>query len=271
MKLIEKKCPNCGAGLKFDKNDTEVTCEYCKKSYVIQRDSVNENNDFKSQLNLDKAGMSDYYSLVQKGNNFANVVSIFIFVGAFLFIIFMVVGIVEVRNKMNNDNFFDDVYPSIEVKKDKYVTEISQIDEKSLGIFHKETKNTLDKWTGKIWSDVSETEWTYVGMYLLVNKDDGKKFGEINYLFDVYKKTYTGEYDMDVYGAVMYTNLKLLEDNTVNNSYYGTPCVPMQFVNGGTSSFIYGYEGNEELYNKIIRTKRDEYKILATDGLYLEN
>ena len=66
-------------------------------------------------------------------------------------------------------------------------------------------------------------------------------------------------------------NLKLLEDDTVNNSYYGTPYVPMKFVNGGTSSFIYGYEGNEDLYNKLIRTKRDEYKILATDGLYLEN
>lgn len=38
MKLIEKKCPNCGAELKFDKDDTEVECIYCKASYEIQRD-----------------------------------------------------------------------------------------------------------------------------------------------------------------------------------------------------------------------------------------
>jgi uncharacterized membrane protein YvbJ len=39
MKLVEKKCPNCGADLKFDKDDTEVTCKYCETSYEIQRDA----------------------------------------------------------------------------------------------------------------------------------------------------------------------------------------------------------------------------------------
>lgn len=38
MKLIEKKCPNCGADLKFNKDDDTVTCNYCKTSYEIQRD-----------------------------------------------------------------------------------------------------------------------------------------------------------------------------------------------------------------------------------------
>ena len=38
MKLIEKKCPNCGANLEFDKDDTEITCKYCDTSYEIQRD-----------------------------------------------------------------------------------------------------------------------------------------------------------------------------------------------------------------------------------------
>ena len=38
MKLVEKKCPNCGAGLKFDENDTNVTCEYCNKMYYLQKD-----------------------------------------------------------------------------------------------------------------------------------------------------------------------------------------------------------------------------------------
>ena len=38
MKLIEKKCPNCGADLEFDKDDTEITCKYCHTCYEIQRD-----------------------------------------------------------------------------------------------------------------------------------------------------------------------------------------------------------------------------------------
>lgn len=39
MKLIEKKCPNCGAELKFDKDSTEVKCNYCDTSYIIQKDA----------------------------------------------------------------------------------------------------------------------------------------------------------------------------------------------------------------------------------------
>lgn len=39
MKLIEKKCPNCGANLKFDKDDKSVSCDYCQTYYEIQRDA----------------------------------------------------------------------------------------------------------------------------------------------------------------------------------------------------------------------------------------
>ena len=39
MKLVEKKCPNCGADLKFDKEDTEIRCKYCDTCYEIQRDA----------------------------------------------------------------------------------------------------------------------------------------------------------------------------------------------------------------------------------------
>lgn len=270
MKLIEKRCPNCGAGLSFDENDKNVHCEYCNMNYEVKRDDTKmDNPDDAYDLVKMKKVASTIFTFFAFSSIIPFIVFLFIF-GIVVFMLIMGIGnIMESRENMNNDFF--DTNPIVEPKKDKYVTEISQIDEKSLEIFHKETKNTLDKWTGKIWSDVSETEWTYVGMYLLVNKDEKKEFGEVNILYDAYKKTYTGEYNMDVYGVVAYTNLKLLEDDTVNNSYYGTPYVPMKFINGGTSSFIYGYEGNEDLYNKLIRTKRDEYKILATDGLYLEN
>ena len=39
MKLIEKKCPNCGGKLTFSINDKEATCNYCNASYVIDRDA----------------------------------------------------------------------------------------------------------------------------------------------------------------------------------------------------------------------------------------
>ena len=39
MKLIEKKCPNCGAKLSFENTDKEVTCKYCDMSYEIERET----------------------------------------------------------------------------------------------------------------------------------------------------------------------------------------------------------------------------------------
>ncbi len=42
MKLIEKKCPNCGAGLAFNESDKSVQCEYCKMNYEIKRDEKKE-------------------------------------------------------------------------------------------------------------------------------------------------------------------------------------------------------------------------------------
>ena len=53
MKIIEKKCPNCGAGLEFNENDKSCRCEYCKRSFEIEREN---------------SGTGSYnYNLVQKG------------------------------------------------------------------------------------------------------------------------------------------------------------------------------------------------------------
>ena len=41
MRLIEKKCPNCGANLEFDENDKSCKCQYCKRSFEIERDTDN--------------------------------------------------------------------------------------------------------------------------------------------------------------------------------------------------------------------------------------
>lgn len=59
MKFVEKKCPNCGAGLKFDDNATSVICEYCNKSYYIQRDE-------KRYAKADEAHLGDAYKFVDE-------------------------------------------------------------------------------------------------------------------------------------------------------------------------------------------------------------
>lgn len=39
MELVEKKCPNCGADLKFSPSDSEVKCNYCNTSFMIKKDN----------------------------------------------------------------------------------------------------------------------------------------------------------------------------------------------------------------------------------------
>ena len=59
MKFVEKKCPNCGAGLKFDDGASSVACEYCNQTFYIQRDE-------KKYARLDEAHRANAYRFVDE-------------------------------------------------------------------------------------------------------------------------------------------------------------------------------------------------------------
>lgn len=40
MKLVEKKCPNCGANLDFKVGERDVTCAHCRRKYAVQYDGM---------------------------------------------------------------------------------------------------------------------------------------------------------------------------------------------------------------------------------------
>ena len=52
MKLIEKKCPNCGANLEFSETDKSCKCEYCHRAFEIERDEKINVSDIAEQFNL---------------------------------------------------------------------------------------------------------------------------------------------------------------------------------------------------------------------------
>ena len=54
MKLIEKKCPNCGASLEFDETAKSCKCEYCHRAFEIERDNSLDVNDLAEQFNLNE-------------------------------------------------------------------------------------------------------------------------------------------------------------------------------------------------------------------------
>lgn len=262
MKLIEKKCPNCGASLKFDKDDTEVTCEYCNRHFTVQRDISDKKNSSKTDLeDIDFELIEEVFNRFDKMTSSMfrtpRIVSgIIIFIA--IFVIVFIVGIFNTFKSTENDTS-----TSVNKVETRYVTEISQIDDKSLEMFHKESLNKLNSRGKSYYGDYSE--WTYVGMYLLNSKSN-----KDNILFDIFKitVTYDGK-EYELYGAVGYDHLKLSDDDKVLNDFSGVADVPMLFIKG--SVFLLGYDGNESLYFKSIRSLRDQYNIQATEGLYIED
>ena len=75
MKLIEKKCPNCGANLEFSETDKSCKCEYCHRSFEIERD---ENATEEYTLNAVKVSNISYI--------ITSVISLLIIIVVFTFI-----------------------------------------------------------------------------------------------------------------------------------------------------------------------------------------
>jgi hydrogenase maturation factor len=40
MKIVEKKCPNCGANLDFNVGKRDVVCGHCRRKYAVQYDGM---------------------------------------------------------------------------------------------------------------------------------------------------------------------------------------------------------------------------------------
>ena len=52
MELIEKKCPNCGASLEFGDNDKSCTCNYCHRSFIIEKNTTLDVENLADQFDL---------------------------------------------------------------------------------------------------------------------------------------------------------------------------------------------------------------------------
>lgn len=289
MKLIEKKCPNCGAGLKFDDGATSVICEYCSKTYYIQRDE-------KKYVRLDESHKANAYKFVDEVGKpivkaFAafHIITTIVPIIMFAIVVIIIAVIVNVTDSQMNDMNIDygtGVVENSENNKDKWkeeqekafqearkkiVTKLEQIDTTSLETFHDASKVDLKNYDGSsVHGDYKITkDWESVGVYLLVGKETNK-----NILYDVMSHTYknkkTGK-TTTLFAAVKYDELKLTEDGIVNNDYMGWSEAPSYSFPGTSFNTAYGYESVEKLYNQLVRSQSGDYTIEASEGLYAES
>lgn len=267
MKLIHKKCPNCGAGLDFDEKSIKVKCAYCNQSFVIQKDK-----DIREKM-AKSIPIEDSYNLVKSAFKPISIIAIVII--AISIIMFIAIGIfafnifsnVNKGFESNNDFGFDSSFTEniYEEFEEDYITDFDQIDDKTLDIISNESLKELKGKNTYTSSYPIKENWTYVGKYLLNHKKDN-----YSVLYDIYKITYdVNGKDFPLYGYVRYKDLKLSEDNIVISNYNGYSYLPMyRFVD--SYKWANGYESEEELYNKVIREETADYKVKATEGLYIE-
>ena len=290
MKFVEKKCPNCGAGLKFNDGATSVACEYCNQTYYIEKDE-------KKYAKADQAHLADAYNFVDEfGKPIFNavlkthaVMSIVPFI--IFFVAFAGIGITIfslARNQMNDmdnkpgssfvdnsqnkeDKWKEEQEKAFQEARKKIVTKLEQIDATSLQTFHDTSKIELKNYDGScVYGDYKITKnWESVGVYLLVGKETNK-----NILYDVMSHTYknkkTGK-TTTLYVAVKYDDLKLTDAGIVNNDFDGWTEAPSYTFSGTSFNTAYGYESVEKLYNQLVRSQSGIYTIEASQGIYIES
>lgn len=268
MKFVEKKCPNCGAGLKFDDNATSVMCEYCNQTFYIQKDE-------KKYARVDEAHVADAFKFVDevgkpivKAFATAHIVMSIVPVIIF-FIVFAIIGFTiftGVSSQMEDDDEFGFGMFGDLVDESKYVTKLSEIDAIALDTFYEEAKSDLHHMDNK---DYKVGEWTPVGSYLLVSKDK-----KSNKLYTVMQHTYTKKSNgktVTLYAAMLFEDLKLNESGVVTHDYMGSTISQDVELDGDTHNWAEGYDSVEKLYNREIRSQVGDYKVTATDGLYMES
>ena len=256
MKLFEKKCPNCGAQLSFKKDDKEVTCDYCRKSFII------ENEGLDGKLDADSFVLVSRTIGIMSGMHFV----------IFGIALFMIIGIsAAMYNNMKNSNkIFKPTQTTIEKEKKSndekakelgFITKYSDLTQDVIdrnregGI--SALDNTINFYVEHFMPKIVKS-WEYVGSYFLV-ANEMSEYKQNNILYDIYSITYKmdGE-NKTYYGVVVNANFKTSENGiiTLNNTL---PSVPRNDLKDGKIAF--GYISLDAVFNDLVSKKLNDYKI----------
>ena len=259
MKIIEKKCPNCGAGLSFGEDDTSCKCDYCHRAFEIERD-----RDMFNDANIDDF---DAYSLIGTGIKAFSVttagVVIFMIAVFVLFIIFFINIASDHSGNTPSDGGSHIVentptpVPTVSVVK--HVKELSNTDIKVL----KSEAYTVDDVKGE---DKHP--------YFYENKDDEivrtivAYKNETNFTYIVIRVLYINFWNQDdkksVFIPVRFKNVKPGIDSSDDEILDSMKIdAPRYYLNGKKSTYIRGgYASYKKFFNeKIEPLKKKGFKV----------
>lgn len=278
MRLVEKKCPNCGGELKFSFEDKETRCEYCGKSFEIERDEKIA-EDKKEMFNAENYALTEETKKIAGG--VARTIAVTQFVPILIIaIIFILIVCFWIFSFKHNSLISNNRNSSIQSKseddgKEKksnkelmqgegYVFSFDDLSENNLTIIHDNSKSILIENINRYSDFLYEYgEWSYVGMYLLTN-DTGNSLYDIfsiNFKIDGKSTTY--------YSGVKYDNVRVKDGKLVFNMN-GFTVGTLNITSSSKSKDTFGFSNLKDLYNKVIRGVIYNSDLFTTGGVYKE-
>ena len=242
MRLIEKECPNCGAGLHFTKDDTTCKCEYCKREFEIERDTEKKKLDEQFILNELKTPFK-IFSYITFGSFISHSIVMLI-----IFVIIVIVAFNLIKGLNDSNSMFNRNAYYVDSVNDLSSSDYSTLDIQSNILISSNTRSN----TGMYACNSYKRE----KLYLVSNKKS-------NYIISVYKAIYTNVMNSDekhtLYIPIVYKNVKSKNSSIAFSLKEGEISAPEYSFNGTNSS--YGYTDLDTLYNEVIKQYESDYKI----------
>lgn len=261
MRLVEKKCPNCGANLEFGEKDKSCKCNYCHRAYEIERDESLNTSDIAEQFNLNefKGPLKAFGIMHIIITVFILLVSIGMFVG-------IAYGFFKVQKKTSSDFNNDYISKKNNEKKETkklYVSDIKELTNDDYEDIDNDAASTINR----IGEGANDTNHSYSmdgdlkreKVYVAAKNDDNG-----NIIVSIYKAYYKDFFHQEnrytVFIPLVYENIKLDDFNKWKNS---TLNAPEYYFNSNKTSYTYGYNSLEEAINAVVKPLEKNYKVTS--------
>lgn len=260
MRLIEKKCPNCGASLSFNDNDKSCKCEYCKRAFEIERDNNTDYNSLSDQFHLSELNTPLKFAGLYFVGTY--VVGAIVTVIAFIIIGFAGYNIFKAANnqlKKNDSSSIIDVTDN-EKNSTKYIVSVDDISNNDYENIDTDANTTIIH-SGE---GVNDARHSYMRdgdpkreKIYVASKDDN------NVIVSIYKVNYKDFFHQDdhhtIYVPITYENIK--KSDGISNFNNPQVKAPEYYFNSDNSSYAYGYGSFEDAYNNVVKVLETNYKI----------
>lgn len=261
MRLIEKKCPNCGASLEFNENDKSCSCQYCHRSFEIERDTSLDVKDLAQQFNLSE--LEKPLKIFSMGFTFTYIIFFVIFILVAAGIGFGIYSTFKSSSSSKTDFPVEDIDDIFDTEDDenKLLTDVNQLSNRDFdSIDNKATVSINRRGEGINNADHSYSVNGNITREVLyvASKDDA------NFVIPIYKATYYDFFNQeDQYTVFIPIVFENIEKNVLFSLGNAKLSAPEFYFNDDKTSFTYGYVSIEEAYDNVIRPLENDYKITS--------